>query len=168
MKRLAVLISNKGTGTNLQAIIDATKSKKINAQIIAVVSDTKDTLGLNRAKKHKIKIAICSRKENLLPLLKKYNPDFVCLAGWKQIILDEVIDAFPDRITNIHPGLIPDSLNGNIKNPDGTRAVWNKGKLAEKAIQNFFDQNRPMHLFPYCHSSSDVGAKLIKASSTEE
>lgn len=140
MRKLAVLISNYGTGTNLQAIIDATKKKRINAKIVTVISDTKDALGVKRAKKHKIKIAICSKKENLLPLLQKYQPDYICLAGWKQIITDVVIDTFKNRILNVHPGLIPDTLNSEVKNPDGTKALWNKGKLTEKAVQNFLDQ----------------------------
>lgn len=139
MKRIAVLISNKGTGTNLQAIIDGVESGKINAEIVAVVSDTLDAKGLERARKHKLSIKICPKKEELLPLLKRLNPDYICLAGWKQIILDEVIDAFTNRILNTHPGLIPDTMDGVVKNPDGTDVLWNKGKLANKAIQNFLD-----------------------------
>ena len=65
MKRLAVLISNIGTGTNLQAIIDATHVGKINAQIVAVVSDTQQSPGLDRAKKH-----------NLFQMLKSDLRDF--------------------------------------------------------------------------------------------
>ena len=75
-----------------------------------------------------------------MPLLKKLNPDYVCLAGWKQIILNEVITAYPDKILNLHPGLIPDTADGIVKNPDGTDALWNKGKLADKAVQNFLDK----------------------------
>lgn len=139
MKRLVVLISNKGTGTNLQAIIDGVESGKINAKIGTVISDTQDAQGLNRARKHNLPIEICQKKEDLLPFLKRLKPDYICLAGWKQIILDEVIDAFPDRILNIHPGLIPDTMDGIVKNPDGTDAIWNRGKLTDKAIQNFLD-----------------------------
>lgn len=140
MNKLAVLISNSGTGTNLQAIINAIENKKINAQIVVVISDTKEAFGLQRAKKHKIQTAISGTKEQLLKILKRYNPDFVVLAGWKQIILDEVIDSFPNKILNVHPGLIPDEINGVVKNPDGTIALWNKGKLTDKAIQNFIDK----------------------------
>ena len=139
MKKLAVLISNTGTGTNLQGIIDGIESGKINGKIAAVVSDTKDAEGLERAKKHNLPIEIYPKKEDLLPLLKKLSPDYICLAGWKQIILDEVINAFPNRILNTHPGLIPDMMNGVVKNPDGTDALWNKGKLTDKAIQTFLD-----------------------------
>ncbi len=139
MKRLVVLISNIGTGTNLQAIIDATRNKKINATISAVISDTKQAQGLMRAQKNNIPRVINKKKEDLLEVLKKVNPDYICLAGWRQIILDEVIDVFPDRILNTHPGLIPDNLDETVKNPDGTAALWNKGKMTDHAIQNFLD-----------------------------
>lgn len=139
MKRLAVLISNVGIGTNLQAIIDGTKSGKIKSKIVIVVSDTKEALGLQRAQKHHLKITICPKKEELLPLLKKYHPDFICLAGWKQIITDGIIEAFPKKILNTHPGIIPDTKESIAKNPDGTNALWNKGKLADRAIRNVLD-----------------------------
>lgn len=138
--KLAILISNAGTGTNLQAIIDAIEKRELNAEICAVISDKTESLGLERAKKHNIKIEICPKKEELLSLLQKLNPDYICLAGWKQIILDEVILAFPNKILNLHPGLIPDTIDGKVKNPDGTDALWNKGMLTDKAIQNFLDQ----------------------------
>ena len=69
MKRLAVLISNAGTGTNLQAIIDAIKNNQLNAKISIVVSSDKDAFGLVRAKKNKIPTEICLKKENLFPQL---------------------------------------------------------------------------------------------------
>ncbi len=140
-RRIAVLISNKGTGTNLQAIIDGVESKEINAKIVAVIADTPEALGLERARKHKLPARIVPKKEDLLPCLKKLNLDFVCLAGWKQIILDRVIDEFPNRILNTHPGLIPDTIDGIVKNPDSTDALWNKGKMTEKAMQEFLDGN---------------------------
>ncbi|MBI2020831.1 hypothetical protein HYS94_05485 [Candidatus Daviesbacteria bacterium] len=139
MKRIVVLISNKGSGTNLQAIIDGVNSKKINAKIISVISDTEEALGLTKARKNKLSIKIVPKKEKLLSVLKKLNPDYICLAGWKQIIVPEVIDAFPNRILNTHPGLIPDTIDGAVKNPDGTKAIWNKGKMTDKAMQNFLD-----------------------------
>jgi phosphoribosylglycinamide formyltransferase-1 len=138
--KLAILISDAGTGTNLQAIIDGIEAGKINAEICAVVSDKVDALGLERARKHNLKIEICPEKEALLPLLQTLNPDYVCLAGWKQIILEEAITAYPNKILNLHPGLIPDKVDGSITNPDGTEAFWNKGMLTDKAIKNFLDK----------------------------
>lgn len=139
-KKLAVLISNTGTGTNLQAIIDGIIKKTINADISVVISDTEKALGLLRAKRHKINTEIVSEKKNLLTILKKYNPNFICLAGWKQIIEKDVLNAFPNRILNTHPGIIPSKINEIVKNPDSTPALWNKRKLTIKAIHNFLDK----------------------------
>ena len=137
--KLVVLISDAGTGTNLQAIIDGVEAGQINAEIVAVICDKTDAVGLERARKHHLKIEICDKKEALLPLLQKLNPDYICLAGWKQIILDEVITTYPDKILNLHPGLIPDTVEGHVKNPDDTKALWNKSMLTDKAIQNFLN-----------------------------
>src|SRR3989344_1301691 len=116
--KLVILISNPGTGTNLKSIIDGVNSGKIKAEITAVISDTRDALGLKHAEKNNLKIKICPKKEELLPLLQTLNPDYITLAGWKQIILDEVILAYPNKILNLHPGLIPDTGDGVVNNPD--------------------------------------------------
>lgn len=141
MKRLAVLISNAGTGTNLAAIIDAIRSYKLKAEICVVIGSDEDAYGLIHAEKNNIPWEICSKKEKLLPILQKYNPDYVCLAGWKQIVLDDVIETFPNKILNVHPGLIPDKIDGFVRSPDGSKAIWNKGKLTDVAIKNFLYNN---------------------------
>src|SRR3990167_5551760 len=127
--KLAVLISDAGTGTNLKAIIDGVNGGKINGEISAVISDKDNASGLEHARNNNLKIKICSTKESLLLLLQKIQPKkdsmYICLAGWKQIILDEVISAFPNKILNLHPGLIPDTEDGLVKNPDGTLGLWN-------------------------------------------
>ncbi len=156
--KLVVLISNAGTGTNLKAIIDGVNSGIINAEIYAVISDTEKAEGLKYAREYFLKIdpvrnregsqrpsisngiEICESKEALLPLLNKISPDYICLAGWKQIILDEVILAYPNKILNLHPGLIPDTVDVSCKNPDGTEALWNKGMMTDKAIANFLNK----------------------------
>ena len=119
MIRLVVLLPSHGTGSNLRAIQEGIKHGTIHAEIVAVILDADVT------------------KENLLPTIQQYHPDYVCLTGWKQMIPDEVIKTF--KILNIHPGLVPDTMDGVVKNPDGTDALWNKGKFKEKAIQNFLD-----------------------------
>lgn len=137
--KIVILISNAGSGTNLKAIIDGVNSGKINAEIITVISDKANAPGLKHARDNNLPIEICPKKEDLLPVLKTLNPDYICLAGWKQIILDEVILAFSNKILNLHPGLIPDKIDETISNPDGTPALWNKGLLTDKAVQNFLD-----------------------------
>lgn len=141
MKRIAILISNKGTGTNLQAIIDAIQNQNLNAKIVVAIADTKDSPGLERTKNNNIPITICAKKEDLLKAVQSYPLDFICLAGWKQFIPDDFITAYPNKILNLHPGLIPDSLATTVKNPDNTDALWNKGKLTEKAMQQFLQSH---------------------------
>lgn len=139
MKYLAVLISNAGSGTNLQAIIDAINSKKLNVQIKTVISSDEDAYGLVRAKNNNIRTEIIQKKNELLPALDKYRIDYICLAGWKLIIPDELIKKY--KILNVHPGLIPDEIDGVVLNPDKTKGLWNKGKLTNIAIANFLNNN---------------------------
>lgn len=140
MKKLAVLISDTGTGTNLQAIIDAIESKKLSAEISIVVSSSANALGLKRAIKHHLKTVIVDKKDNLDKIFKDNLIDFVVLSGWKLIIPQSLIDNYPNRILNLHPGLIPDVFNGTVPNPDGTNGLWNRGKLTDIAIKNFLDE----------------------------
>lgn len=138
MKKLAVLISNAGTGTNLQAIIDAIEANDIDAEIRIVISDTEDAKGLARAKKHNIPVYVYKKTDDLLHLFTTmFEVDYIVLAGWKKFISLEFIQSFENRILNLHPGLIPDSMGEIVKNPDGTDALWNKGKLTETAISEF-------------------------------
>lgn len=142
MKRLAVFISKEGTGSNLQALIDAIKKGVLDAQIQVVVSDHPDATGVRIAKSTHIPVYVFQKGDVLSILLHQTFPvDYIVLAGWKKIIPDELINAFENRILNIHPGLIPDSLDATVLNPDGTKALWNRGKYADKAIQNFLDTN---------------------------
>ncbi len=140
MKKLAVLISNAGTGTNLQAIIDAIETGKLKAKISIVVSNSPDAFGLQRAKKHNIQTIIVNKKDNLENILvKTYQVDLIVLAGWKLIVPQSMITTFHNKILNLHPGLIPDTMDGVIKNPDNSKGLWNRGKLTNVAIQNFLD-----------------------------
>lgn len=115
MLRIAVLVS--GGGTNLQAIIDAIAVGKItDTEIAAVISNNKNAYALERAKQAGIKDIVVSPKdfetrevfnENLLKTLQEVNPDLIVLAGYLVVIPESVIDAFENRIINIHPSLIP-------------------------------------------------------------
>jgi len=152
VKKIAVLTSNKGTGTNLQAITDACASGEIKGKIVVVLSNAANAYGLERAKKHHIptevfpwlpyKEAGKSRTEyskDLATLLKKYNPDIVLFAGWILVVTSEFINEFP-LILNLHPGLIPDTPDGKVYFPDGTLAPSNKGVHTDDAIANFFEK----------------------------
>lgn len=115
MLKLAVLVS--GGGTNLQAIIDAIENGTItNAKIDIVISNNKNAYALERAAKHGITARCISPRdynsreqfnEELLECLKQRQVDLVVLAGCLVVIPEQMVDAFPNRIINIHPSLIP-------------------------------------------------------------
>jgi phosphoribosylglycinamide formyltransferase-1 len=139
-KRIAVLISNAGKGTNLAAIISAIETGRLNADIAVVISDSPDAFGIQLAHDHSVPSHILLPSEDIVILLKQtYDVAYVVLAGWKKIIPDSLLDAFPEAILNIHPGIIPDVIDGTALNPDGTQALWNKGKFMQKAIQQCID-----------------------------
>ncbi|MEZ4618551.1 MAG: phosphoribosylglycinamide formyltransferase [Caldilineaceae bacterium] len=114
--RLAVLIS--GNGSNLQALIDAIRQRVLDAEIVTVISNRQEALGLQRAAKVGIPTHYFplkpyreqnrSRQEydaDLATLLKPYQPDYVVLAGWMHILSDNFLRAFPYRVINLHPAL---------------------------------------------------------------
>ncbi len=113
--KIAVLVS--GGGTNLQAIIDGIDNGSItNTEICLVFSNNPNAYALERAKKAGIKAVAKSPKEfasrddfnaALLQILEEAAPDLVVLAGCLVVIPKAVVDAFPNRIINIHPSLIP-------------------------------------------------------------
>lgn len=105
MVNIAVFIS--GSGTNLQAIIDACQSNQISGKIKLVISNRKNAYGLERAKKANIK-AICLKDEDLIiQELEKENIDLIVLAGYLAIVSDKLINKYNNKIINIHPSLIP-------------------------------------------------------------
>ncbi len=115
MLKILVLVS--GGGTNLQAIIDAIDNGAIrNAEIKAVISNNAGAYALTRAKEHGIAAECISPKsyenreafnEALLNGVNKYNPDLIVLAGFLVAIPAAMVEAYRNRIINIHPSLIP-------------------------------------------------------------
>lgn len=115
MLKLGVLVS--GGGTNLQAILDAVDQGTItNAQVGLVISNNAGAYALERAKKHGIEAVCISPKDYedreafhraLLAKLQESGVDLVVLAGYLVAIPPMIVEAFPNRIINIHPSLIP-------------------------------------------------------------
>jgi phosphoribosylglycinamide formyltransferase-1 len=111
---IVVLIS--GSGTNLQAIIDAIEAGKINAKIAAVISNRPTAQGLARAQQHAIETLIIDHTayadraafdDELLQGIEQFHPDLVVLAGFMRILTDQFVDHFKGRMLNIHPSLLP-------------------------------------------------------------
>jgi len=113
-RRIGVLIS--GRGSNLQALIDAGADGQLNASLSLVISNREDAQGLERARRAGIE-AICvshrgwsSRDEYDRALVAEFRQrqvDLVCLAGFMRVLGPAMIEAFPNRILNIHPSLLP-------------------------------------------------------------
>ena len=113
-RRLGVLIS--GRGSNLQALIDAIASGGLNATIAVVISNRQDAGGLERARAAGIEAIVISHRDfgsrddydrALARELRARDVGVVCLAGFMRLVGTELIDAFPSRILNIHPSLLP-------------------------------------------------------------
>ena len=116
--RVAVLAS--GRGSNLQAIIDAIEAGQIQAKIVAVISNKQEAVALQRARKHGLPDLFVDPKpfagrpdsreaydQALLELLKKYDVELVLLAGYMKIVTTVLVNAYANRMMNIHPSLLP-------------------------------------------------------------
>ena len=113
-KNLVALVS--GGGSNMAAILDAVDAGRINGRIVAVISSNDTAYALTRARERGIPTHVCAlrdfengeaRDREVLRLLTHYQADFVLLAGYLGIVSSFLVDAYPNRIVNIHPALLP-------------------------------------------------------------
>ena len=111
---IVVLIS--GSGTNLQAIIDAAQTGKINVEIKAVISNRPDAKGLERAHAANIPALLINHKDYadresfdqaLQQLIDQYSPKLIVLAGFMRILSEAFVNHYAARMLNIHPSLLP-------------------------------------------------------------
>ncbi|MFC0445173.1 phosphoribosylglycinamide formyltransferase [Pseudidiomarina halophila] len=114
MKRIVVLIS--GSGTNMQAIVEACQTDRIDGEVVAVISNKADVGGLEKAANANIPTAVLSHREfdsreaydaELLKLVDSFTPDIVVLAGFMRILTPEFAQHYHGRMLNIHPSLLP-------------------------------------------------------------
>jgi phosphoribosylglycinamide formyltransferase-1 len=113
MVKLGALVS--GSGSNLQAIIDNIESGRLDAHIQVVISNIPDVYALERAKKHGIPSMVLPHKglqreefdQKLVEVLWAHDVELVILAGFMRIITPVLLRAFPMRVMNIHPALLP-------------------------------------------------------------
>jgi phosphoribosylglycinamide formyltransferase-1 len=117
MSRIAILVSGVSRGTNMQAIIEACKGGRIpDSTVVAVIGTRDDAPALQKAHTLGVATAVVNPREfpepemyadALLWVLQKAQPDLICLAGYMRLLPAPVVQAYPMRIMNIHPALLP-------------------------------------------------------------
>ncbi|MEG1830929.1 MAG: phosphoribosylglycinamide formyltransferase [Raoultibacter sp.] len=112
--KIGVLLS--GSGTNLQALIDAIAQGSLNAEIVEVIASRPDAYGLKRAQQAGIPTCSLNREvyadsrvanEAIATELTRAGAEYVVMAGYMRMLGEEVLDAFPDKVINLHPALLP-------------------------------------------------------------
>jgi phosphoribosylglycinamide formyltransferase-1 len=125
-KKVSIGILVSGSGTNLQSIIDNSEKGLLDAEIKVVISNNPDAYGLERAKKHHIPTAVIeqsnfkSREDfdlKMIEVLKSYSVELVVMAGFMRVLSPLFLQAFPMKVMNIHPAILPSfqGLHGQQK-----------------------------------------------------
>mgnify|MGYP000994321426 FL=1 len=159
MKKAKLVVLISGNGSNLQALIDASRNGKLPAEITAVVSNTKEAYGLERATRAGIPAVVKPKLKNqerdlydaeLATLVLGYQPDLVILAGWMRILTMAFISHFPGRIINLHPAL-PGTFAG-VNAIERAFDAFKKGEITQTGIM--------VHLVP--DEGVDLGPVLAE------
>lgn len=112
--RIAVMAS--GSGTNLQALLTACSAPDFPGDIVLVLSDRPNAYALTRARDRGVTTEVVLKKDHpdrrswdgeAVRILKEHGVEWVCLAGFMRLISDTFLDAYPSRVLNIHPALLP-------------------------------------------------------------
>src|SRR5262245_52334302 len=112
--RIGVLIS--GRGSNLKSIMDACEKGEVRARVAVVLSNKEDAAGLEYARKAGIEASVLPNRQyqnreeydgKVVEILQQHQVDLVCLAGFMRLLSGVMIKAFPLRIMNIHPAILP-------------------------------------------------------------
>ncbi len=141
--KVAVFIS--GGGSNLQSLID----KQQHYQVSLVISDKKDAKGLERGENHGIPSIYIgkdnypdkeARAQEILSLLQSHGIEYIALAGYLSIVSDSIIQAFPNKIINIHPSLIPSFCGMGYHGHHVHQAVYDSGVKLTGATVHFVNE----------------------------
>lgn len=130
-KRLRVGVLISGGGTNLQAILDASSERTLDADVVVVIANHEAAYGLERARKAHVPAVWLDRtaydtfsgyNHAIREALEAHEVDLVVMAGYMRLLGKEVLDAFPNRVLNIHPALLP-----SFPGASGIRDAWDYG-----------------------------------------
>lgn len=141
--RLAVFAS--GGGSNFQAMLDAIGDESLAAEPVLCVSDRPDTGALDRARQHDVPTAVlnpsdANHEATLLDVLDAHGADFIALAGYLRKIPSGVVDRFRQRMTNIHPALLPAFGGKGMYGMNVHRAVVEYGARWSGATVHLVDE----------------------------
>ena len=112
--KLGILAS--GSGSNFEAIAEAINNQQLNAQIQVMIYNNPEAKVLSRAKKWSIPAVLLNHREykkrekydnEIVKILREYDVEWVVMAGWMRIVTQVLINAFPNKVINIHPSLLP-------------------------------------------------------------
>lgn len=141
--RLGVLIS--GSGTNLQAIIDACADRRLDAEVAVVISNQEAAHGLERARKARIPAVWIDRTRyttmseynlEIRDVLREHEVDLVVMAGYMRLLGKEVLDEYPNAVVNIHPALLPSFAGAN-----GIREAFEAGVKVTGVTVHFANEH---------------------------
>ena len=141
MPRVGVLIS--GRGSNLQALIEAQGRGQLGGEIAIVVSNVETAAGLERAREAGIPTAVRDHRgrkreeydADLVSVLREHGVDLVCLAGFMRLLSPVFVRAFPGRVLNIHPALLP-----AVPGLDAQRQAFEHGVKVSGATVHLVDE----------------------------
>jgi len=141
-RRLGVLIS--GRGSNLQSILDAIGDGRLAADVVVVISNRADAQGLERARRAGIETLVMDHRGRareeydaaLAEALHARRVDLVCLAGFMRVLSPAFVAAFPQRILNIHPSLLP-----SFPGVDAQGQAFRHGVQVTGATVHFVDES---------------------------
>lgn len=166
--RIAVLVS--GSGSNLQALIDAQKQEYFLSEIKIVISNKPDSFALKRADDAGIKTYVIKDNDDLKKLLIENKIDLVVLAGYLKIVSAEILEEYKNRIINIHPSLLPKYGGRGMYGINVHRSVFESGDKESGAtvhkVTNVIDggeiiiQNKTD--ITDCKSAEEIQKKVLK------
>ncbi|HET6383436.1 MAG TPA: phosphoribosylglycinamide formyltransferase [Armatimonadota bacterium] len=145
--RIAVLVSGRGRGTNFQALLDGCRSGRIPGDVALLVSSSPDTPAMARASAGGVKAIYLPREpaedegdQALLKLLQDHKIDLICLAGFMRKVGFAVLEAYPNRIMNVHPSLLPAFAGAGMYGLRVHQAVLAYGAKISGCTVQFIDE----------------------------
>jgi phosphoribosylglycinamide formyltransferase-1 len=141
--RLAVLLS--GRGSNFEAIYRATQSGELDAEIVCVISNRPDAPGIEKARAYGLTTHVfdhrkyptrAAHEEDVMRALAECEPDYICLAGYMRLLSPVFVAAYPNRIINIHPSLLP-----AFRGTDAQKQALEAGVKESGCTVHFVDEN---------------------------